>query len=79
MFNLNEKSKLIVKKNTGIDANMIPDMSFDEIESQIEKHKKIKIKKTLIKDRRLTSRGSVYLFLRRLIDIKTINKKLSKI
>lgn len=75
---LNEKTQAAISKHVGLDINKIREMSFEEIDLVIEK----KIKHKLVHktdDVRFMGRGSVYLFLSRLLNIDIINKKLSKI
>jgi hypothetical protein len=75
---LNEKSRLAIEKSVGLSFESIKTMDAEEIDKHIENKigKKLEIDK---KGGRFFGRGSVYLYLGRLLDIYIIDKILSKI
>lgn len=78
MHELNEKSKNSLLKRTGLTFDELVNMSAEDIDAHIER----KIGKSLkfsVSMKNLVNRGSVYLFFRRLISSKKLNRKLSKI
>jgi hypothetical protein len=79
MFKLSEETKNNIQKDTGIPINEMLSMSATSIDIKIEKKigKKLTLKQT--NNSRSKSRGSVYLFLNRLLHMGNIDKKLSKI
>jgi len=79
MFKLHEETKKNIYKKTGINADKMLNMGTKQIDTNIEEKigKKLKLKHT--NDHRLRSRGSVYLFLLRILKIGKINKKLAHI
>ncbi|MFZ3171043.1 MAG: hypothetical protein WA118_03540 [Carboxydocellales bacterium] len=79
MFKLNEKTKKNIQKHVGIPFESIITMNFKEIEHAIQKKKDKKIKFDSTVDKRLIGRGSVYLFLSRIMGMDKIDKKLSNI
>lgn len=79
MYTLKEKTKMNIQRHTGINFEDIPSMDVFEIESSIEEKIGRKLKLPKLQDGRLASRGSVYLFLRRLIGINCIDRKISRI
>ena len=79
MLKLNERSKQNIQRHVGIPCENIGSMDISTIESTIEKKKGRRIRLLKILDRRLIGRGSVYLFLDRLLNMNTIDKKLSRI
>ena len=78
-FILSDETKENIQKDTGIPVDEMIAMSATSIDAKIEQ--KIRKKLTLKQshDPRLRSRGSVYLFLNRLLRIDKIDRKLSKI
>lgn len=79
MFRLNERSKKAIQRKLGLDAEAISKMKVEDIDERIEKKIGKKLKTIPEYDIRLAGRGSVYLFLLRLLGIKTIDKQLAKI
>ena len=79
MLTLNKKIKAIVKKRTGFNVAKLSDMDFDAIDKEIEKKTGHKLHHASYDDDRLHGRGSVYLYLDRLINMKKINRILSRI
>lgn len=76
---LNEKSKASIEKTTGIKVSDLIRMGVDEIDASIENKIGKKLKFHTNWKNIIIGRGSVYLFLNRLIKLEFINKKLSKI
>lgn len=77
---LSQKSRDNIKQNTGLEISKISRMSAEELDDYLENriNKKLVFKMPL-DDNRLIGRGSVLLYLRRLLNIDFINKKLSHI
>lgn len=73
---LNEKSKLSIERVTGLTYDEIVSMDSQEIRSKIEKRIGKKLRFKTIKDKRLSGRGSVYLFLNRFLnfDVKKLDR-----
>lgn len=68
---LNEQSKLSIEKVTGLKYNDIIRTDSNDLIEKIQKRigKPLKFKR--IKDERLTNRGSVYLYLRRVFEFNS--------
>jgi hypothetical protein len=81
MYKLNEKSKNSIKRFTGIDAQSISEMTDDSLRDRINVKSKDKLRfyKKILFDPRLVGRGQVYMYLLRLVSMKIIDRKLSKI
>jgi hypothetical protein len=79
MLTLNKKSEAIVKKRTGLDIEELIDTDFCTIDENIEKKAHHKLRHMSGDDDRLHGRGSVYIYLNRLLNMKEIDKKLSRI
>lgn len=73
---LNNETKLSIERTTGICYNDILSMDIEELENKIEKKVGKKLTFKLTSDKRLPSRGSVYLFLHRFFDFNS--KKMDK-
>lgn len=78
MYLLNEKTKANISKRTGIDFQKISSLDLEEIDSLIENKIGKKLDYDNVIDKRLTGRGSVYIYLSRLIGKKDINRALSR-
>ena len=79
MFTLSEETKKNIEKDIGLTTDSISKMDFESIDTQIEKKIKKKLTFKPINDSRLIGRGSVYLFLRRLLRTFVADKKISQI
>lgn len=77
-FKLNDKTKLSLGKSAGLNYSQLVEMSSDEIDNYLQKRRGKRFRLSL-KLGQLTNRGSVYLYLNRLIHEKEIDRKLSKI
>lgn len=79
VITLNQRSQESIAKTTGLKVSDIIAMDSEKVDEAIEK--KIGRKLTHLKssDSRLTVRGSVYVFLDRLVSLSSIEKILSKI
>ncbi len=78
-FVLNDKSKKSIERRTGISVQEMISMDAVDIDNTLEKKARKKFKYLIKIGNVLISRGSVYLFLQRLIPMGRIDKKLSKI
>ena len=78
-FQLNQRCKENIRKSTGLEVSEISKMSSDEIDTYLEKRINKKLEYKMPVDNRLTSRGSVLLFLGRFLKLSFIEKKLSRI
>lgn len=79
LFTLNNKSKQAIGSRIGINTNELIKMDAEYIDRHIEKKIGKKLKNEPERDIRLIGRGSVYMFLLRLMGTKEIDTKLSKI
>lgn len=79
MFKLNDKTKQNIEKHLDLNIDSLKSMNSYQIDQYIEKKNNIKLQLENYKDYRLQGRGSVYIFLNRLIEITGINKYLSRI
>ena len=79
MLALSEKSKAIIKRRTGLDVEELSNTDFSVIDRNIENKMHNELRHMSGKDDRLHGRGSIYLSLGRFINMKKINKKLSRI
>jgi len=77
-FKLNNNTKTSLKKTTGLDYQQLVEMSAEDIDNYIQ-HRLGKRFRIRNKFGQFINRGSVYLYLNRLIGKKEINRKLSKI
>jgi len=77
-FKLNSHTKSNLKKTIGLDYQQLVEMSVEEIDKYIE-HRQGKRLGIRNKIGQFINRGSVYLYLNRLIGSKEIDRKLSKI
>ena len=77
-FKLNSNTKSNLKKTIGLDYQQLVEMSVEEIDKYIENRqgKPLRIRNKI---GQFINRGSVYLYLNRLIGSKEIDRKLSKI
>ncbi|MCW3784947.1 hypothetical protein [Plebeiibacterium sediminum] len=78
VFTLSEDAKKAVQKSTGLTVSEIQSMEVGRVDRAIEK----KIKKKLthrVRYKHMHSRGSIFMFLGRLLDIDYVDKKLSKL
>jgi hypothetical protein len=77
-FKLNNHTKSSLKKTTGLNYDQLVEMSAEEIDKYIQQKlgKRFRIRSKI---GQFTNRGSVYLYLNRLIGKKEIERKLSKI
>jgi hypothetical protein len=79
-ISLNEKTKHVIERSTGISFSELKKLDIQNIEKRIE----VKIKTPIMRnyknhDRRLPARGGVFLALKRYIKLSDIDKKLNKI
>ncbi len=74
MYKLNDKSKLSVKKVTGIEADDISSMSYNQINFYIEKRVRKKLKFSTSDNSDLIVCSSIFLFLNRLARMFSIDK-----
>lgn len=79
MYQFTEKTKDAILKKTGLNLVEIKTLSDEEVEKRIESKIGKKLKLINPEDARLYGRGSVYIFLKRLMGISEIDTKLSKI
>jgi len=79
MFALNTKVKQNIEKDTGLSVAQMSKMSAKNIDDHIEKRIGKKLHLRIQRNKHLCPRGSVYLFLRRLLPLKRADKKLSRI
>lgn len=84
MLALDNKTKRIIHVHTGLKTKEISGMAHDDIENHLERKMGKKIKLRINNGKRqgnkgLIGRGSVYLFLKRLVGLKDIDKALHKI
>jgi len=73
-FKLSEKSKSNIRSSTGLKASDISSMDFSEWDEYLENRLKKKLQFTMPSDPRLIGRGSILLFLGRILDIAPINR-----
>ncbi len=67
MVYLNEKSKKSIEKSTGLTVDQISHMCTEDVDAAIEKKIGKKLEFKVNNDPRLIGRGSVYIFLDRLL------------
>lgn len=79
MFELNKKTKQAIERSTGLSFEQIISMDAEEVDAHIERKIGKKLKASYRKGSSLVNRGSVYMFLERLVSRRTIDKKLAKI
>jgi len=79
MLKLTQKSKENIEKNVGLKPEQIAEMDFSAIDSHIERKLQKKLLPDIPADKRLQGRGSVYLYLHRIIPLSWIESKLTKI
>lgn len=79
MLALSKKSKENIKKSVGLDTEQLSSMSFDQIGHYLEDEKGKELIDVVPDDPRLGGRGSIYFYLRRIMRIKEVNKKLDQI
>lgn len=79
MLELNEKTKNNIENRTGIQFEDILSMDFEQIDERIETKIGKQLEYDINPDKRLIGRGSVYIALMRLLGIKEIDKKISRI
>jgi hypothetical protein len=79
LFTLNDKTKRSIGNRIGINTNELVELDAEDIDRHIERKIGKKLKSEPERDIRLIGRGSVYMFLLRLIGTKEIDAKLSKI
>ena len=75
MFTLNKKAKRSIEKSIGLAVDKIGDMSAEKVDKHIEKRVGKKLRLRILRDSRLTARGSVYLLMGRLLSPKKTNKQ----
>lgn len=78
-FTLSDESKETIKKYTGMSADDISKMDTEKVDRNIEEKigKKLKLGEEI--DSRLIGRGSVYIFLHRILGLDFVNNELAKI
>ena len=76
---LNERTQKSIEKSTGIKVRDMVAMDAEKIDLAIEKRMGKKLQFLSSKGGKLSVRGSVYIFLNRLISVFIIDKKLSQI
>lgn len=79
MMVLSQKSKENIKKSVGLDTDKLSSMSFNQIGNYLEDKKGKKFPDIVPNDPRLTGRGSIYFYLKRILRIKQVDKKLAKV
>lgn len=79
MFTLKAKTKQNIEKGVGLSVDQLSKMSAKKIDDYIEKRIGKKLHLRIQRNKYLCPRGSVYLFLGRLLSLKSNNKKLSRI
>ena len=79
MLPLSLKTKQNIEKSVGISTDQISSMSTTELDTHIEKKIKKKLRIYIPRDSLLIGRGSVYIYLRRLMEMDIIDKVLSRI
>lgn len=79
MFKLNQKSKNRISKSVGLPFEQVVSMDVEDLDNQIEKQIGKKLYPSYRKGNTLINRGSVYMYLQRLISRSSIDEKLSKI
>lgn len=79
MFKLNQKTRASIAKSTGLSFDQILSMDAEEVDSHIEKKIGKKLNPSYRKGSSFVNRGSVYMFLQRLVSRETVDKKLAKI
>lgn len=79
MFKLNQKSKDTISKSVGLPFDEVVSMDVERLDSHIEKRIGKKLSPSYRKGNTLVNRGSVYMYLQRLINRNSIDMKLSKI
>lgn len=79
MFQLSEISKKNISNSVGLEWDSIVDKDVSTLENHLETRLGKKILSYSKSDDRALTRGSVYLFLNRFLNMNTIDKKLSKI
>lgn len=79
MLSLTKKSKAIIKKRTGLDVKKLSNTDFCILDKNLEKKTHHELQHMSGDDDQLLGRGSVYVYLNRLLDIKKTNKEISRI
>ncbi|MFZ4796193.1 MAG: hypothetical protein ACOYMA_01780 [Bacteroidia bacterium] len=77
-FKLNNSTKQTLKKTTGLDYNQLVDMSAEEIDNYLQKkaHKRFRLQNRIGS---YVNRGSVYLFLNKIMNMDKISRKIARI
>lgn len=77
-FRLNNSTKQSLKKTTGLDYRQLVEMSAEDIDLYLQKkaHKRFPLQNKI---GGYTSRGSVYLFLNKVLNSTIINRKIARI
>lgn len=80
MLELNEKTKKNIQKVTGLTVSEISEYSVERVDSLIEEKLGEKLKVTVPRNEylRKSSRGSIFIWLSRLINLDDIDRKLLK-
>lgn len=79
MFQLNNSSHEVIKRYTGLTKDQVDSFTLEEIEKKIEQKIGKPLEYMTTQDARLLGRGNIYMYLGRLLGIKEINDKISKI
>ena len=79
MYKLNAKSKVYIKETVGLPFEDILELNSSDIDNQIEKKIKKKLTHKPSSVFLSSGRGTPFLYLWRLLDIKVIDKLLAKI
>ena len=77
-FKLNNSTKQTLKRTTGLDYSQLVEMSAEEIDNYLQKkaHKRFRLQNKISS---FVNRGSVYLFLNKVMSMDKINEKIARI
>lgn len=79
MFKINEKTRESILKYTGKTVDEIYKLDDEELIEAIQEKIKTKLVYPKILDKRLTGRGSIFLFLNRFVNMDKVEERLSEI
>lgn len=78
MFELNEKTKEAIRKDTGVEFGEVVRMDHDELQTAVERKTNKKLSLKFIRGNGFYSRGSVYLDLGRVLRSDWLEKQMAR-